>query len=148
MSFSERGDRRYVPLQELPADLWATLQDRQRRLPLARIQRVWQWHALCHNEQRAALRLADRHHLTGHEGVALFHYHIKAVERLGTEAIPKVLRHADQVELARPPGEYVTLRLRGRTRHFRRPLPSGWLTWFGNRRVGIRDAWFRLTWRY
>jgi hypothetical protein len=25
---------------------------------------------------------------------------------------------------------------------------AGWACWFGNRRAGLRDRWFRLTWRY
>lgn len=96
----------------------------------------------------AAWRVADRRRLTDDERYSFLHYHHEAVERLAAEAIPDLVLRADQAESTILPGEYVTLKIGSRTRQIKSPLPAGWLTWFGNRRVGIRDRWFRLTWHY
>jgi len=137
-----------LPLSELPADVWAELVDRQQRLPFERMRRTWQWYGLHHKEFRAVRRIADRRHLSNDERYSFLHYHRKEVERLGAEKIPRVVAAADEADEQRPRGEWLTVRFGNRTRRWSSPLPSGWLTWFGNRRAGIRDAWFRLTWHY
>jgi len=147
-------DRPPLPIDELPVGAWADLQDRLPRLPFARIRHTWQWGTLRGIEGDAAWRVADRHHVSDDARYSLSHHHSDAVDRRGAEAIPDVVslarsEYEDEYELmfSRPFGEYITLRLGSRTHRMASPLPGGWLTWFGNRRAGIRYKWHRLRFR-
>jgi Clp amino terminal domain, pathogenicity island component len=153
------GDQPPLPINQLPANAWAELQARLPRLPFARIRHTWQLGTLRGIEGDAAWRSADRHHVSDDDRYSMMHHHARAVDDLAAEAIPDVVDLArsedeDEYELmrTRPFGEYVTLRLGHRTHRMASPLPTGWLTWFGNRRAGIRDKWnrlrFRITCRY
>ena len=141
-------DRPPLPLRDLPEAVWAELLDRQRRLPIRRLRHAWQAHALCDNEQRTARRIVGWNDLNDDERYSLLHYHSDAVKRLAAEAVPEILP---------PPGPrsgFLTatavVHHRRRHRFFRRYFHwlGGWACWFGNRRAGLRDRWFRLTWRY
>jgi hypothetical protein len=84
-------DRPPLPVAELPADVWATLCGRQRRLPLSRLRRPWQCRALQHNEQRAVSRIAQRIDLSDDERCSLLQHHDAAVGRLVAEAVPELV---------------------------------------------------------
>jgi len=57
--------------------------------------------------------------------------------RAGTDLVGSAEARPEALPQARP---------RARRPH----LTAGWATWFGNRRAGVRDRWFRLrtTWDY
>jgi hypothetical protein len=84
------GDRPALPPNELPADLVAALEDRQRRLPFSRVHKKWQWYGLSHNESRAARRIVDARGLSDDVRYSLLHYHWDAVNRLAADAIPEL----------------------------------------------------------
>jgi hypothetical protein len=141
-------DRPPLPLSDLPEAVWAELRDRQRRLPIRRLRHAWQAYALCHNEDRMARRIVNRHDVSNDERYSLLHYHFDTVKGLAAEAVPEILP---------PPGPrpgFLTsanvAHLHRRHRFVRRHFAwlGGWACWFGNRRAGLRDRWFRLTWRY
>jgi hypothetical protein len=133
-------DRPPLPLGSLPEAVWAELLDRQRRLPIRRLRHPWQAYALFHNEQRMAWRIVGRNDVSDDQRYSLLHYHYDTVKRLAAEAVPEILP---------PPGPrsgFLTAADLPRRRRY--GLPIGWACWFGNRRAGLRDRWFRLTWRY
>lgn len=132
------GDSSVLDIEELPAEVWAALQDRQARLPVHRVRRRTDWAAVVINEQRAVTKMAHRHNLSHDETYALHHHHDRAVQRRGEEAVPGVV-------VAPPAGPGG-----GRVDHIarRRPsglVPEGWVVWVHNRRVGLKTAWFRWT---
>jgi hypothetical protein len=140
-------DRPPLPIADLPEAAWAEAQRRLERLPFPRVRRRSQWDALESNERRAAWRLADKHDLDDDQRFSLLVHYGDAVDRLAAIAIPQLLPRPSTHSEATG-----VVRASGRRRSFARirvgNLLGNWAYWFGNRRVGIRDRWFRLTWRY
>src|SRR6476659_1974397 len=60
-----------IPIDQLPAAVWAQLVERQARLPIAWVHSRLDWYAVSGNDQRAVWRLADRHRLTDDERYSL-----------------------------------------------------------------------------
>ncbi|MDA8301514.1 MAG: Clp protease N-terminal domain-containing protein [Actinomycetota bacterium] len=144
-----------LPVEQLDADAWGVLCWRQERLPLARLRRRDDWHALAALESRAAWRVADRFGVDDDQRYSLLVRHSQEVERLAYAARPAVVEARQQLVehlpggllVERLPGGFL---LRQRRRRWHRVVPSfmvGWPTWFGNRRVGLRDKRFRLVTR-
>jgi Clp amino terminal domain, pathogenicity island component len=117
-------DRPPLPVADLDARAWAVLRWRQDHLPLSRLRRDSDRQALAHLEEAAAWQVADRLGLDDDQCYSLISHHGRQVGQLA----------------GRPP----TPRRRGpRPRRFP-AVPVGWAAWFGNRRTGLRDRWFRL----
>ena len=134
-------------VSDLPADVWAALHHRQDRIPFHRIRTRSDWYALNGIEQQAVKRLAKQHHLTDNERQSLLRHHLDFFDRNAGSAAPSVAATIYPHGLE---GEafigYCTVRLHRHRR--RRVISVGWGTWFGNRWVTIRSAWFRLRVRY
>jgi ClpA/ClpB-like protein len=125
-------DRPPLPVADLDARAWAVLRWRQDHLPLGRLHRAGDLQALSHLERAAAWRLADRLGLNDDQRYSLVRQHDGQVKRRATQA---------RADLARPGGA------KPRPRRPRRRFANvtvGWAAWFSNRRVGLRDRWFRL----
>lgn len=130
-------DRPALPVSELDRRAWTLLGWRQDHLPLDRLRWRGDREALSHLEWAAAWRLADRLRLDDDQRFSLISHHSAAVEQ-------RVAR--DRPDLAGPPTaadrrNRAKARLR---RHRRLRHLAGWVTWFGNRRVSLRDRWFRV----
>ena len=122
-----------LPEAELDPQAWAVLRWRQAHLPLRQVRRAAHADALRSLESRAAWQVADRFGVDDDQRYSLRYHHEAAVER----SVPTgEATHEPQ------PGPSSGWRP-GRRRFVPRFL-IGWPTWFGNRRVGLRDAWFRL----
>jgi hypothetical protein len=134
-------DRPPMPVDELPAPVWAAALERLARLPFARIHRGWEWSALSSSEHRYAWRLADEYDLDDDERYSLLHHYSAAVDERASREIPELVPSV----VDEPPGA-VAVGLHGVPPSTF--LPGGWVCWFANRRAGTRDRWFRLTWRY
>ena len=132
-------DRSLLDISDLPADVWAVLPARQGRLPLHRVRRRSDWAAVVINEQRAVLKMAARRNLADDERHAFLHHHRRAVQRRGTEVVPHVALEPAPAAGAGP------LSVHRSDRHRMRLVPPGWVVWFGNRRTGLKVAWFRWT---
>ncbi len=144
-----------LPVEQLNAGAWGVLCWRQERLPLARIRRRGDWHALAALESRAAWRVADRFGVDDDQRYSLLVRHSQEVESLAYAARPALVEARQQL-VERLPGGLLVERLPGgpllrqRRRRWYRVVPSfmvGWPTWFGNRRVDLRDKRFRLVTR-
>lgn len=132
-------DRDALGIEDLPEEVWAAMEDRQRRLPLHRVRRRSDWSAVVINEHRAAAKVADRQRLTLDEKHALVHHHGEAVMRRGAAAAPSLVVERSQPSASSGPIEQPSHRRPGRL------IPPGWVVWFGNRRMGLKVAWFRWT---
>jgi Clp amino terminal domain, pathogenicity island component len=139
-------DRAPLPVKDLDARAWAALRWRQDHLPVDRLRRPSDREALLHLERDAAWRLADRLSLDHDQRYSLVRQHEDAVGR-------RVAR--DRPDLPGAPSARDRAQARAMAlsrRHRLRPGPTltlrhvtaGWGVWFGNRRVGLRDRWFRL----
>jgi Clp amino terminal domain, pathogenicity island component len=139
-------DRPPLPVSELDERAWTALRWRQEHLPVGRLHRPSDREALLRLEQDEAWRVADRLALDDDQRYSL-------ISRHGSE----VARHVERArpDLAKPPrprdrAEARAVALaRGRRRRLGRTVALrhvtvGWGVWFGNRRVGLRDRWFRL----
>jgi len=137
-----------LAVEELDPRAWQILTWRQQHLPLNRLRRIGDWHALSSLERRAAWRVADRLQLDDDQRYSLYARHYEAAETLAHAAHPQLVETRDQ--LRRRASE--TGWLRQPWSGWERLAPSfmvGWPTWFANRRVGLRDRWFRLlTWSF
>ncbi|MGH9078639.1 MAG: Clp protease N-terminal domain-containing protein [Acidimicrobiales bacterium] len=136
-----------LPIEQLPAEAWATLRSRQQRLPLHRVRRTAHWYALLANEHQVADRLLGGHNLTPDQRQSLIVHHRHGVEALLAEAAPSV--QAQILSKHSQPRRTRTVRLR-RYRRLRRlsgmlDLFAGWGVWFSNRRAGMLRRWYRLT---
>jgi hypothetical protein len=126
-------DRPPLPVADLDARAWAVLRWRRDHLPLELLRRAGDLQALSHLERAAAWQLADRLALDDDQRYSLVWQHDHHVGQLIARARP------DLAPSAAPPG-----------RPRRPPHPRflnvtvGWAAWFGNRRVSLRDRWFRL----
>ena len=139
-------DRAPLPVAELDDRAWAALRWRQDHLPVGRLHRPSDREALLHLERNEAWRVADRLALDDDQRYSLISHHADEVGRRVERACP---------DLPQPPSPRDRAQARAvalARRHRRRPgravalrnLTVGWGTWFGNRRVGLRDRWFRL----
>lgn len=125
---------------------WAVLCWRQEHLPLARLRRRWQWHALSHLEMRAALRVAERFQLDEDQRYSLLNHHQDRVEALAHQARPDIVETRQQLRERHRSGPYMRV-VSGPRRFWERHVPRfmvGWPTWFANRRVGLRNMYFRV----
>ena len=120
-------DRPPLPVADLDARAWTVLRWRQDHLPVSRLRRESDRQALWHLEDAAAWRVADRLGLDDDQRYSLLWHHDRQVGQL-----------AGRPARAGPP------RRRARRRHGFAGVPVGWAAWFGNRRTGLRDRWFRL----
>jgi hypothetical protein len=129
-------DRPALPESELDKRAWGELRWRQDHLPLGQVHGRGDLEALGHLERSAALRIGERLGLADDQRYSLLSRHDGEVTRRALDAHPGLA--------ARP-------RQAHRWQRRRRRLPNltvGWGTWFGNRRVSMRDRWFRLRTRH
>jgi hypothetical protein len=139
-------DRAPLPVSDLDERAWTALRWRQDHLPVGRLHRPSDREALLHLERNEAWRVADRLALDDDQRYSLISHHASEVGRRVQRARP---------DLPQPP----SARDRAQARavalsrgHRRRPgrtfalgnVTVGWGAWFDNRRVGLRDRWFRL----
>lgn len=132
-------DRPPLGIEDLPADVWAALQERQARLPVHRVRRGTDWAAVVINEQRAVRRMAALRNSSPDETHALHHHHLRAVERRGAEAVPGIAVEPRSRSGAGGRGEHLA------GPRPPRPVPEGWGAWIANRRLALKVAWFRWT---
>lgn len=121
-------DRPPLPVTDLDVRAWTALQWREEHLPLSRLRGVSDWQALTRLEQAAAGRIADRLGLDDDQRYSLISHHVTRVEQHGRPAGAPARSHGGR-RLPRRGSRNVTV---------------GWAVWFGNRRAGLRDRWFRL----
>lgn len=132
-------DRPALDIEQLDPRAWRVLTWRQEHLPLGRVRSAGQFEALGSLEQRAAWRITDQARVDDDQRYSLLHHHRLAVE---ARLAPAQSRFGEAVSRSEVTAGWDIARLRRRRR-----APNfmvGWPTWFANRRVGIRDRWFRL----
>ncbi len=135
-------DRPPLPLWQLDTSAWAALAWRQEHLPLRRLGRRSDWSSLSNLEHRTAERVADKLGLDDDQRCSLAHHHMAEVERRVAQARPGLVPQRPGRPVARPVlGRSTAKRWRRRPRFLN--FTVGWGTWFGNRRTGLRNAWFR-----
>jgi hypothetical protein len=141
-------DRPPLPVSDLDGRAWTALRWRQDHLPTGRLHRPCDREALLHLERDEAWRLADRLALDDDQRYSLISHHASAVQDRVQRARPDLPRPSSPGDRAQ--ARAVAL---SRRRHRHRAMgPAsalanvtvGWGVWFGNRRVGLRDRWFRL----
>ncbi len=143
-------DRPALPVDELDPAAWAVLSWRQEHLPLRRLRSAGRYHALCHLESRACSLIATNRGLDDDQRHSLLRHHLDRVEQLVAQAHPELIDDRSARILSPttslPIARIVTARAHPWRRRRRRWLgfTVGWGTWFSNRRVGMRDRWFRL----
>jgi len=130
-------DRPALPVEELDGRAWRTLRWRQDHLPLGKVRGRGDLAALCNLERSAALRVGERLGLADDQRYSLLSRHDAEVIRRAADARPDL-----GPQPRRPPLRY------RRRRRYRLPwLPAvqgGLAAWRSNRRVSVRDRWFRL----
>ena len=142
-------DRPPLPVEQLAPSAWTVLEWRQKHLPLDRLKSESDWHALSHLESGAAWGVCNRLAVDDDQRYSLIAHHHDRVEARAHAARADLVVTRQQLRDRHPHGPQpilITDRLR-RRRRWRRFVPSfmvGWPTWFGNRRVGLRDTRFRL----
>ena len=132
-------DRPALPVGELDERAWGVLRWRQDHLPIASLRGRGDLAALGNLERDAALRIAGRLRLDDDQRYSLLSRHDAEVTARATAARPDLGPRP-----RRPP-----LRYRRRYRMRYRPrwlagIPGGLAAWLSNRRVSVRDRWFRL----
>jgi hypothetical protein len=143
-------DRPALRVDELDPAAWDALSWRQEHLPLRRLRSRGRYGALCHLESRACSLIATRRGLDDDQRCSLSRHHLDRVEQLVAQTHPELVdtRTARSVSWGAniPVARMVTTPRRPWWRWRRRWLgfTIGWGTWFSNRRVGLRDRWFRL----
>ena len=138
-------DRPALQVADLDTRAWTVLRWRQDHLPLSRLHRPGDLQALSHLERAAAWRLASRLDLDEDQRYSLINHHADQVAQLAARARPDLAPSAPPSRARR--GRTVTAPRRLRRPHRRLPLLNvtvGWATWFGNRRVSLRNRWFHL----
>lgn len=131
-------DRPPLDVAALDPDVWLVLTWRQEHLPLDRVRTKDHAEALSALESKAVWRLADRAGVDDDQRYSLSHHHREAV------AVRIAAAHPQFADPPRQPGR-PTIMTGFRPRRRRRVVPNfmvGWPSWFGNRRVGLRDRWF------
>ena len=131
-------DRPALDLDQLDPRAWRVLTWRQQHLPISQVRRATHLAALESLEQRAAWRVADDAGVDDDQRYSLLDHHRRAVE----QSLASV--HA-RFDPPRRMGVDKSGWIRGRRRRRFPNFMLGWPTWFANRRVGMRDLWFRLT---
>jgi hypothetical protein len=129
-------DRPALPVADLDERAWSALRWRQDHLPLDRLRRRSDWEALWQLERNAAWRLAERLGLNDDQRYSLVWQHADRVEQRMATAKPDLSqRPGPPRRLSHGPGF--------------RNITVGWGMWLRNRRVNVRDRWFRFrTLRY
>jgi hypothetical protein len=142
-------DRAPLPVAELDGRAWDALRWRQEHLPVGKLRRPSDREALLHLERDEAWRLADRLGLDDDQRYSLVSHH-------ASEVGARVERARPDLPGARSPRDRAQARAVALSRRHRRRhralgpasalsnVTVGWGVWFGNRRVGLRDRWFRL----
>ena len=139
-------DRAPLPVAELDGRAWAALRWRQDHLPVGRLRRPSDRDALLHLERNEAWRVAGRLALDDDQRYSLISQHASEVGRRVERARPDLPPPPSPRDRAQARAVAVARRRRprpGRTVALRN-VTVGWGTWLGNRRVGLRDRWFRL----
>lgn len=131
-------DRPALDVDRLDPRVWRVLTWRQEHLPLFRVHRAGQLTALESLEQRAAWRLADEAGVDDDQRYSLLDRHRCAVE---LRLAPNREQFGNPYPTATGESGWISGRRRRRVPNFM----VGWPTWFANRRVAMRDRWFRLT---
>lgn len=125
-------DRPPLPVTELDERARRVLAWRHDHLPLDRLRRAGHRQALSRLERDEASRLADRLGLDEDQRYSLIWHHDAAVEQQVAVASPGL---AGSPELRVP----WPLRHPGLL-----AVAAGWAVWLDNRRVNLRDRWFKL----
>lgn len=139
-------DRAPLPISDLDDRAWDALRWRQDHLPIGRLRRPSDREALLHLERDEAWRLADRLALDDDQRYSLISHHADEVGRRVERARPDLPQPPSRRDRAQARAVAMSRRhrrRRGRTLTLRN-VTAGWGVWFGNRRVGLRDRWFRL----
>ena len=139
-------DRAPLPVSELDGRAWAVLRWRQDHLPVGKLHRPSDREALLHLERAEAWRIADRLAVDDDQRYSLMSHHETAVRRRVDRSRPDIAGTPSARDRAQTRATALARRHRrrsGRTLALRN-VTVGWGTWFGNRRVGLRDRWFRL----
>jgi len=140
-------DRPPLPASDLDARAWTTLRWRQEHLPVGKLRGPSDREALLHLERAEAWRLADRLGLGDDQRYSLISHHDRAVEQQVKRArpdLPGPPSARDRAQAMALSRRHRRLRRRGILGFTFRHVLVGWGAWFGNRRVGLRDRWFRL----
>jgi Clp amino terminal domain, pathogenicity island component len=139
-------DRPPLPVSELDERAWTALRWRQDHLPLGSLRRPSDREALLHLERNEAWRVADRLALDDDQRYSLISRHADEVGRRIERARPDLPGAPSAADRAQ--ARAVVLARRHRRRPGRssalRNATVGWGTWFDNRRVNLRNRWFRL----
>ncbi len=132
-----------LPIHHLDPAAWSALEWRQNQLPVRRLRSRAAWDGLSAVEYRAVLRMADQRRLDDDQRYSLLAHHRAAIEDRMRTARPDLTPLTPEWHS----GWLTTTHHGGFSRRRRRifRFTTGWGTWFGNRRVGIRDRWFWLT---
>jgi len=136
-------DRPPLPISQLDPAAWAAARWRQDHLPLRRLQRRYHYEALRHLESQASWRIASRCGLDNDQRYSLTRHHLDRVEHLAAQAKPDLVDRRSlqpRFPIARP----ISRSPHPLHRRQRLGCTVGWGTWFSNRRVGLRDRWFRV----
>jgi hypothetical protein len=139
-------DRAPLPVSELDGRAWAALRWRQDHLPVGKLRRPADREALLNLERAEAWRIADRLDVDDDQRYSLISHHASEIGQRVERARPDLRGAPSARDRAQARATAVARRHRrrpGRTLALRN-VTVGWGTWFGNRRVGIRDRWFRL----
>jgi hypothetical protein len=136
-------DHAPLPVSELDERAWTALRWRQDHLPVGRLHRPSDREALLHLERDEAWRVADRLALDEDQRYSLISHHASVVGRRVERARPDLPKPPSARDRAHARTVALSRRRPGRTFALRN-VTVGWRTWFENRRVGLRDRWFRL----
>jgi Clp amino terminal domain, pathogenicity island component len=139
-------DRAPLPVSDLDDRAWTALRWRQDHLPVGRLRRSSDREALLHLERDEAWRVADRLGLDDDQRYSLISHHASEVGQRVERARPDLPGASSARDRAQARAMAMS------RRHWRRPgrtfalrnVTVGWGAWFGNRRTGLRDRWFRL----
>lgn len=133
-------DRPALNVADLDPSAWRVLSWRQDHLPLDQVRTKANVAALTSMEQRAVWRIADQAGVDDDQRYSLFSHHYDAVDQRVRATHPQLVE-------PRPQARHVTGVIYDQRFRRRRMVPSwmvGWPTWFGNRKRGIRNRWFRV----
>jgi Clp amino terminal domain, pathogenicity island component len=137
-------DRPPVPVENLNPQAWSALCWRQAHLPLDKIKRQGHYDALNDLEGRSAWRISSKLGLDDDQRYSLSRHHSERVEQRAAKATPDFVA----LRSAQPSGPAMLSFTTSQRRFSRLPhwlsFTVGWGTWFGNRRVGLRNRWFYL----
>jgi hypothetical protein len=130
------ADRPPLPVADLDPRAWAAL--------IGKVHGPAGREALLHLERSEAWRLADRLGLDEDQRYSLLSQHAGAVAAQVDQARPEFERDRVRARAEMLARRQQRLRRRGARAFLYRNVLAGWAAWFSNRRVGLRDRWFRL----